>query len=423
MTLSEELKWRGLIQETTLEDISQLDGTDWKFYIGFDASAPSQTIGNLAAMMAAKTFLRHGHHGIILAGGATSLIGDAGGRDKEREIQAKEVIADNIEKAVEQFKLVFKGYQDQLTYLNNLDWFADFKVLDFLRDVGKHFSMTPLIQRDYIASRLGAEGSGISYAEFSYTLLQGYDYLKLFQDFGCNLQLGGSDQWGNCLSGVDLIRRKHQASVHVASIPLIINKTTKRKFGKSESGAIWLDPDLTHPSDFYQFWLNSDDLGVIDYLKIFTDLDHQTIQAIADQQQADPKSRLAQTRLADEVTKAIHGQEVLSVCQVLAKLAFKPDKLTDGIGTLLGQFKDKYRIKLPLQADLQVDIEALLDELLGKGLIASKTAGRELIQSNALKVVATTGQQFNLKDNRPIGQNGKLAAIIIGKNKLRLLET
>ena len=234
MTLSEELSWRNFIQKSTLEDITLLDRGEWTFYIGFDASAPSQTIGNLASMMVARTFLRHGRRAILLAGGATSLIGDPGGKDQERNLLETEAVAANIKKANEQFKTVFADFEDQITYVNNLDWYQDFKLLDFLRDVGKNFSITPLIQREFIASRLGPGGSGISYTEFSYTLLQGYDYLKLFEDHGCNLQLGGSDQWGNCLSGVDLIRRKHQKIVHALTLPLIINKATGKKFGKSE---------------------------------------------------------------------------------------------------------------------------------------------------------------------------------------------
>ena len=322
MTLSEELNWRGLVQASTLKDMSLFDSGQWTLYIGFDASAPSQTIGNLASMLAVQTFLRHGHKAILLAGGATSLIGDPGGKDEERELIEPEKIAENIEKAGEQFRTVFTGFEDQITHVNNLDWFKDFKLLDFLRDVGKNFSMTPLIQRDFIASRLGEGGSGISYTEFSYTLLQGYDYLKLFEDYGCNLQLGGSDQWGNCISGVDLIRRKHQQAVHALTLPLIANKATGKKFGKSESGAIWLEPAMTHPSDFYQFWLNTSDEDVFDYLKIFTPLGAEEIETIAEQARQNPKDRPAQKKLAEATTRLVHGDDYCRYCQHVSYLAF-----------------------------------------------------------------------------------------------------
>ena len=200
MTLSEELQWRGFVQQTTLRTLSDLDKKKQVFYHGFDASADSQTIGNLAAMMFDKVFMRHGWKAIILAGGATSLIGDPGGKDKERVLQTEETIGANVKKAEQQLKKIF-GDKD-FTLVNNIDWTKGMTVLDFLRDIGKHFSMTPLVQRDYIAQRIGEGGAGISYTEFSYTLLQGMDYLHLYDNYEVTMQLGGSAQWGNCLSGV-----------------------------------------------------------------------------------------------------------------------------------------------------------------------------------------------------------------------------
>ena len=390
MTLSEELNWRNLIRESTFKETGFLDKGKWTFYIGFDASAPSQTIGNLAAMMAVLTFLRHGHKAILLAGGATSLIGDPGGKDEERELAEPETIAKNIEKACEQFRTVFAGFEDQITYVNNLDWFKGFKLLDFLRDVGKNFSMTPLVQRDFIASRLGEGGSGISYAEFSYTLLQGYDYLRLFEDYGCNLQLGGSDQWGNCISGVDLVRRKHQQAVHALTLPLIINKATGKKFGKSESGAIWLEPAMTHPSDFYQFWLNTSDEDVFDYLKIFTPLGAEEIEAVAEQARQNPKGRPAQKKLAEATTQLIHGDDYCRYCQHISYLAFFDD--ADGehaqyyIDEKLASVQtDELQIILSRQADP----EKLIDQLLEKiPLIESRGRLKAMVAEKALKVVS-----------------------------------
>ena len=307
MTLSEELQWRGFVNQTTYSDLTKLDKSPKiTFYHGFDASADSQTIGNLAAMMFDKVFMRHGHKAILLAGGSTSLIGDPGGKNEERPLQNETTIAHNVKRAEEQIKKVMSGHDFIL--VNNLDWTKDLKVLPFLRDIGKHFSMTPLIQRDYISKRIGEDGGGISYAEFSYTILQGYDYLHLYDKYNAILQLGGSDQWGNCLSGVELIRKARGKDVNVITLPLIIDKSTGQKFGKSEAGAIWLDPAKTSPHDFYQFWINVGDDSVGDYLKIFTELDKAQIAKIMTEFEKDKPGRLAQKTLAYEVTKLVHGQ-------------------------------------------------------------------------------------------------------------------
>lgn len=292
MTLSEELAWRGFINQTTFEDLTDLDKETRTFYHGFDASADSQAIGNLAAMMFDKVFIRHGWKAILLAGGATSLIGDPGGKDKERVLQTEETIAHNVACAEEELKRIFGS--DEFTLVNNLDWTKDMKVLEFLRDIGKHFSMTPLVQRDYIAQRIGEGGAGISYTEFSYTLLQGMDYLHLFDNYDVTMQLGGSDQWGNCLSGVDLVRKARGAEVHTMTLPLIINKATGKKFGKSEEGAVWLNENKTSVYKFYQFWINVDDEGVEDYLKVYTTLDKETVDDIMSAHNEARNNRLAQ---------------------------------------------------------------------------------------------------------------------------------
>jgi len=307
MSLSEELQWRGFVNQTTLADLKELDARARTFYMGFDASADSQAVGNLAAMMFAKTFLRHGWPGILLAGGSTSLIGDPGGKDKERPLQDEKTVAYNILRAEAQIKHILGSHGYKL--VNNLDWTKDLKVIPFLRDIGKHFSMTPLIQRDYIATRLGETGTGISYAEFSYTILQGYDYLHLYDTEKVTLQLGGSDQWGNCLSGVELIRRARGAEVDVITQNLVINKATGKKFGKSEEGAVWLDANKTSVFQFYQFWLNVDDGSVEGYLKIYTELDKAAIDQIMKEFMTNRAERRAQKVLAYEVTKLVHGTD------------------------------------------------------------------------------------------------------------------
>ncbi|HSW85698.1 MAG TPA: tyrosine--tRNA ligase [Candidatus Saccharimonadales bacterium] len=319
MKLSHELTWRGFVNQSTMSDLTALDRGKLTFYHGYDAASDSLTIGNLAALMMDKCFLRHGHKAIFLTGGATSLIGDPGGKDSERSLQAADVIKSNIEKITVQIKRLFGS--DALI-INNLDWFQEIKLLDFLRDIGKHFSMTPLVQRDYIAKRMGEHGSGISYAEFSYTILQGYDFLKLFEDHNVTLQLAGSDQWGNGISGVELVRRVKSAEVHVLSCPLIVNKSTGQKFGKTEAGAIWLDPNKTSVFKFYQYWLNVDDESALDYLKIFTELDKTAIEKLITSFKQNPAGRLAQKTLAHEVTKLVHGSDQTAKVEQVTEVLF-----------------------------------------------------------------------------------------------------
>jgi len=265
-SLSQDLAWRGLIKDRTCEDLEWLDQPR-TFYLGIDASADSLTIGNLAVLMLARRFIDAGWQAVLLAGGATSLVGDPGGKDEERELKSREEITANVEAVSQQIEKLFQGQPHEL--VNNLDWLADLEHLDFLRDVGKHYSMTELMQRDFVAARMGEGGSGISYAEFSYSLLQGYDFWRLFKDRDVELQIGASDQWANMLSGVALVRKKEAKEVQALSMPLVVDKASGRKFGKSEAGAIWLDSAKTSPTGFYQFWINTDDADVENYLKVF----------------------------------------------------------------------------------------------------------------------------------------------------------
>jgi tyrosyl-tRNA synthetase len=406
MTLSEELSWRGFINQTTLSDLKELDKKTWTFYHGFDASADSQTIGNLAAMMFDKVFLRHGHKAILLAGGATSLIGDPGGKDKERVLQDEATIAHNIARAEEQLKVVFKGYDFKL--VNNLDWYKNMNVMHFLRDVGKHFSMTPLVQRDYIAKRMGEGGAGISYTEFSYTILQGFDFWHLHKKYGVNLQLAGADQWGNSLSGVDYIRRVEGTEAHVITCALVINKATGVKFGKSEAGAVWLDPAKTSVYKFYQFWLNVDDEGVEDYLKIYTELNKAQIDDIMHKFSKDRAGRLAQKTLAYEVTALIHGKKAADTQVKIAEALF-------GTGPLdLGA--DEYKV---LEAELPVAhvpknlaLDDLLDALVQTQLASSKTEGRRFLQSGAIyvnniQIEPGEGVLYDASDSHAVIRRGK----------------
>lgn len=376
MKLSEELKWRGFINQTTIDDLSRLDEAPRTFYHGFDASAESQTIGNLAAMMFDMVFMRHGYKAILLAGGATSLIGDPGGKDAERVLQTEETIAHNVVRAKDQLERIFRD--QEFTLVNNLDWTKDMKVLEFLRDIGKHFNMTNLVQRDYIAQRIGEGGNGISYTELSYTLLQGMDYLHLYDNHGVTLQLGGADQWGNCLSGVELVRKARSAVVDVLTLPLIINKATGKKFGKSEEGAVWLDEKKTSVYKFYQFWLNVDDEGVIDYMKIYTILSKEEIEAIEAEHTQNPSARVAQKRLAQEVTKIVHGEERLANVERVTEVLFGDkavaDLNNDGLSMLAGE--------IPTVPAGKTVVEALVET----GVASSNGEARRLIEGGAVSV-------------------------------------
>ncbi|HET9411817.1 MAG TPA: tyrosine--tRNA ligase [Candidatus Saccharimonadales bacterium] len=306
MKLSQELAWRGFTNQTTLKDITVLDSEKITFYWGVDPSSNSMTVGNLAIAMMVLHFISHGHKAVLLVGGATGLIGDPDGKDEERDLKTVEEVAKNKAGIALQYQQIFAG--QPFTIVDNYDWFKDFGYLQFLRDVGKHFSMTQLLQRDFIQSRIGQGGKGISYAEFSYSLIQGYDFLHLFRTKGVTLQVCGADQWGNSISGVDLIRKVEGGEAHIWSAPLVVNKATGKKFGKTENGAIWLDSSKTSVFDFYQFWLNADDQGVLDYLKIYTLLTKDQIDSLMGEFTQNPAGRAAQKALAYEVTKIVHGE-------------------------------------------------------------------------------------------------------------------
>lgn len=319
MKLSEELQWRGFVNQTTFPDLSALDGAPISFYFGVDPSADSMQIGNFAAAMMVRHFIDHGHKAFLLVGGATGMIGDPDGKADERNLKTLDEIAKNKAGIAAQYRTAFAG--KDFTIVDNYDWFKDINYLDFLRTVGKNVPLSQMLGRDFVQARLGEGGNGISYAEFSYSLIQGYDFVHLYKNHGVTLQLCGADQWGNSIAGVDLIRRMEGGEAHVYSTPLVINKATGKKFGKSEDGAIWLDPAKTSVYKFYQFWLNVDDEGVIDYAKIYTLFSREELEALGARHAANPGAREAQKALAREVTTLVHGGErtdsVMRVTDVL----------------------------------------------------------------------------------------------------------
>lgn len=376
MKLSEELKWRGFYNQVTFESSNEVDERKYTLYLGTDPSGDSLHVGHLAVYMMVRRFLDRGHKVILLVGGGTGVIGDPGGRDDERKLLSLDDIAENTAKLSKQVSRLFD--EKEFTLVDNYDWLKELTVLDFLRDVGKHFSMSQLVQRDFIATRMGEGGTGISYAEFSYTLLQGYDFLHLHNKYGVDLQIGGSDQWGNILSGVELIRKKTGETVNGMTAPLVINKSTGKKFGKSEGGAVWLDSSKTSVYQFYQFWLNTDDDSVIDYLKLFTLLGKDEIEAITENHSINPGARSAQKILAREITDIVHGTSRRESVERVTEVLFGGgnfNSLSDDDLTVLAK-------EIP-----RVDIGVgMIEALIVSGVVSSNGEAKRLMKSGAISL-------------------------------------
>ena len=378
MTLSEELAWRGFINQSTFADIKELDEQTRTFYWGVDPSADSMTIGHLAPAMMIRHFMNHGYKAILLAGGATGMIGDPDGKKQERDLKSPEEINRNVDGIVAQYKTVFAGQEFDI--VNNYDWFREIGFLQFLREVGKHMSMTQLLDREFIKSRIGEGGEGISFAEFSYALIQGYDFLHLFREKGATLQVAGADQWGNSIAGVSLIRKLESAEAHVLTTPLIINKQTGVKFGKSEAGAVWLDPAKTSPYQFYQFWLNCEDETSEDLIKIYTLLGKDEVESIIASHKSKPGARLLQKTLAREVTELIHGRERCESVERVTAVLFGGENF---------------------QSLSEADIDELAAEI---PTVRKQTVVTALVES---EVVASNGEAKRLIEGGGVSVNGQ----------------
>jgi len=378
MTLSEELSYRGFVNQTTYKDLTTLNGSPITFYFGVDPSADSMTVGNLAAAMMVRHFIDHGHKAILLVGGATGMIGDPDGKKQERDLLSLEDIAYNKAAISEQYRRVFAGQDFEI--VDNYDWFKTINYLEFLRDVGKHVPMRQMLGRDFVQSRLGEDGAGISYAEFSYSLIQGYDFLHLYREHNVTLQVCGADQWGNSITGVDLIRRVEGAEAHVYSTPLVINKATGVKFGKSEAGAVWLDATKTTPTQFYQFWVNCDDEGIEDYIKIYTLLSKDEIESITTKHNENPRDRFAQTRLAQEVTSLVHGHEEMKFAETVTEYLIGKKPVGEATNEVIAEIRKEIP-SVKAQASGSV-VEALVLS----GLASSNTEARRLLKEHAISV-------------------------------------
>jgi tyrosyl-tRNA synthetase len=326
--------------------------------------------------MLVRHFIDHGHNAYLLVGGATGMIGDPDGKKDERNLLTLEDIERNKKAIADQYKTVFAG--KDFSVVDNYDWFKDVNYIDFLRNVGKNVPLSQMLGRDFVQSRLGSDGSGISYAEFSYSLIQGYDFVHLNREHSVSLQLCGADQWGNSIAGVDLIRRLDNKEAHVFSTPLIINKSTGQKFGKSENGAVWLDPEKTSPYAFYQFWLNVDDESVGELLRIYTLLPKEEIERLETETTLHPSDREAQKTLAQEVTTIVHGAKRTVSVQRVTNVLFGNAQVSE----LAAEDLEILMLQIPT-VSLGVTV---VDAVVTSGIAASNGEARRLIEGGAISV-------------------------------------
>jgi tyrosyl-tRNA synthetase len=372
MTLAEELEWRGFVNQTTFKNVSDIDEPR-TFYWGVDPSADSMTIGNLAPAMMIRHMIDHGHKAILLVGGATGMIGDPDGKRQERDLITPEEIDTNKQAITAQYKRVFA--EQEFEVVDNYDWFKDMNYLDFLREVGKHAPMTQMLDREFVRQRVGEGGEGISYAEFSYSLIQGYDFLHLYREKGATMQVAGADQWGNSITGVQLIRRLAGGEAHVFTSPLIVNKQTGVKFGKSEGGAIWLDEHKTSPFKFYQFWLNVDDEMAESLIKIYTLLARDDIESEIAQHVNARHERRLQRRLAHEVTLLVHGADRVGSVENVTSVLFGDRNLSELSQTEV----DLLAAEIP-----SVSASTVVEALVRSGVASSNADARRLIEGRAV---------------------------------------
>ncbi|MET3963750.1 tyrosyl-tRNA synthetase [Marmoricola sp. OAE513] len=369
--LLDDLEWRGLIAHSTDLDALReaLTAGSVRFYVGFDPTAPSLHMGNLVQILTARRLQLAGHTPFALVGGATGMIGDP--RDSgERTLNSLDTVKDWVQRVRSQIEpyLSFDG-DNAATMVNNYDWTASLSTIDFLRDIGKHFPVNRMLARDVVKSRLEA---GISYTEFSYILLQSMDFLELYRQYGVTLQFGGSDQWGNLTGGVELIRRADAGKAHAFATPLI-TKTDGTKYGKTEGGALWLDPDMMSPYAFHQFWLNAEDAKVVELLKVFTFLSREEIEDLAAQTEAEPFRRAGQKALADEVTTLVHGPAETEQAKAAAAALFGGGDLADlNPGTLGAALREAGAVKAAPGTPY-------VDLLVESGLVKSKGEARRTI--------------------------------------------
>ena len=414
-----DLEWRGLVAQSTDREalLKDLDAGPISFYIGFDPTAPSLHVGNLVVLLVMRRFQLAGHKPLPLVGGATGLVGDPSGRNEERSLNSDEVVAEwvsRIRKQLELF-LTFDG-ASAATLVNNLDWTKDVTAIEFLRDIGKHFSVNQMLTKDSVASRL--EAGGISYTEFSYQVLQSFDYLELYRRYNCILQLGGSDQWGNITAGLDLIRRVESGSAHALTIPLL-QKADGTKFGKTASGSVWLDAEMTSPYAFYQYWIGTDDADVERFLKTFSFKSREELESLFVELRENPGARVAHRALAEELTTLVHGEVECANAQAAAKALFGQGEISEldpkTLASALAQLPRTTISKgeaFPTWVDL----------LAATGVVDSKSAARRIVKEGGayLNNEKISGEDFAPSESDLI--HGRFMLLRKGKRELAAVE-
>ena len=411
MKLSDELTARGFVYQYSAETLEEiLDGPSRTVYLGVDPTADSMHVGHLVPFMLLNHLMRAGHSVILLIGGGTALIGDPSGKDAERPYASEAEIASQAERLEENVRAITVG---DVRFVNNHEWLSKLTMIEFLREVGKHFTVNAMMKKDSVSARLQSE-QGISFTEFSYALLQSYDYYHLNREYGCDLQIGASDQWGNIISGVDYIRRKTGEEVYGLTMPLIVNPVTGKKFGKSEGNAVWLSALKTTPYAFYQFWLNTPDEAAIAYLRLFTLLPIEEINTIAAEFESNPAGRSAQRRLADEVTTFVHGGDITSGVRRVSDLMFG--------GTALSELPEADREALKTYAP-RVTVragDAIAAALMESGLASSNRETRTFLESGAVSVgdrkiadVAAVFDESMFTDGLALMRRGKRNACLL----------
>lgn len=410
-----DLEWRGAISQTTdrSELTKFLDSGQQSVYLGIDPTAPSIHLGNLVALTVLRRFQLAGHKPIALVGGATGLVGDPSGRNSERTLNDESVVSGWVERIHQQLEgfLDFSG-KNAATMANNLDWTAPVSALTFLRDIGKHFSVNQMLAKESVSARL--ESGGISYTEFSYQVLQAFDYLELNRRTGCGLQIGGSDQWGNIVAGVDLIRRVSGKTAHALTIPLM-TKADGTKFGKTAAGAIWLDPKMTSPYAFFQFFLNSDDRDVERLLKAFSFKSHAELENLFDSLKANPGAREAHRELAKEVTTLVHGEVECAKAESAAKALFGQSEIRElDLPTLESALQELPKTEIASGAAIPTWIELIT----ATGVIESKSAAKRIIKEGGAYL---NNQKISSEDFTPSSEDflhGRYLLLRKGKRDL-----
>ena len=383
-----ELTWRGLVHQTTDDENlpAWLAGENRTLYAGFDPTADSLHVGHLVALLVLRRFQRAGHRPIALVGGATGMIGDPTGKSEERNLLSVEALQANITGMQEQMQafLDFDCGANSAILLNNFDWISEFSYIDFLRDVGKNFPVGTMLAKDSVKSRLGRDDVGLSYTEFSYMLLQAYDFVHLNEHYGCQLQVGGSDQWGNITAGIDLARRMRSVSLYGMTCPLLLT-SDGTKMGKTESGAVWLSAERTSPYQFYQYWINVEDLDAGRCLRMLTELPEEEVNALDTARKTEPEKRESQRRLAEDLTSLVHGESGLAAAQRATEIFFGAE-ISDLDDAQLGQIFADVPSKELSRERLSGEGLNITDALCESGLAKSKSDARRTVEQGGAYV-------------------------------------